>query len=118
MTSDYSKAFTRIRDATAAQPADNVVIAGEAVVLWLSKPWQVRSLALNRPRYCGRTVYRSRLCQAIMLSPSTEPLAFKTTWLQQEAGAIAIKMGTYEQPLGPGLGLDRGPAKTKRVLLI
>jgi bifunctional non-homologous end joining protein LigD len=32
-TSDYSKAFTRIRDAVAALPVDNAVIDGEAVVL-------------------------------------------------------------------------------------
>ena len=32
-TSDYSKAFTRIRDAVAALPVENVVVDGEAVVL-------------------------------------------------------------------------------------
>src|SRR3954452_4131887 len=32
-TSDYSKAFTRIRDAVAALPIENAVIDGEAVVL-------------------------------------------------------------------------------------
>jgi hypothetical protein len=32
-TSDYSKAFTRIRDAVAALPVDSVVIDGEAVIL-------------------------------------------------------------------------------------
>src|SRR3954453_19501513 len=32
-TSDYSKAFTRIRDAVAALPVDNAVIDGEAIVL-------------------------------------------------------------------------------------
>src|SRR3954463_9068560 len=32
-TSDYSKAFTRIRDAVAALPVDNAVIDGEAILL-------------------------------------------------------------------------------------
>src|SRR3954463_12103217 len=32
-TSDYSKAFTRIRDAVAALPADSAVLDGEAIVL-------------------------------------------------------------------------------------
>ena len=32
-TSDYSKAFTRIRDAVAALPVDSAVIDGEAVIL-------------------------------------------------------------------------------------
>ena len=32
-TSDYSKAFTRIRDAVAALPVDSAVLDGEAVVL-------------------------------------------------------------------------------------
>src|SRR3954465_8655051 len=32
-TSDYSKAFTRIRDAVAALPVDKAVIDGEAIVL-------------------------------------------------------------------------------------
>jgi bifunctional non-homologous end joining protein LigD len=32
-TSDYSKAFTRIRDAVAALPVDNAVIDGEAVLM-------------------------------------------------------------------------------------
>src|SRR5204862_7792574 len=32
-TSDYSKAFTRIRDAVAALPVDTAVIDGEAIVL-------------------------------------------------------------------------------------
>jgi len=47
---------------------------------WLSKPWQVRSLALNRPRYCGRTCTAAGYA-AIMLSPSMHPLAFQTTRL-------------------------------------
>src|SRR4051812_27628351 len=33
MTSDYSKAFTRIRDAVAALPVDSAVLDGEAIVL-------------------------------------------------------------------------------------
>ena len=32
-TSDYSKAFTRIRDAVAALPVNSVVLDGEAVIL-------------------------------------------------------------------------------------
>ena len=32
-TSDYSKAFTRIRDAVAALPVDSAVLDGEAIVL-------------------------------------------------------------------------------------
>ena len=32
-TSDYSKAFTRIRDAVAALPVDSAVIDGEAILL-------------------------------------------------------------------------------------
>jgi bifunctional non-homologous end joining protein LigD len=32
-TSDYSKAFTRIRDTVAAPPVDSAVIDGEAVVM-------------------------------------------------------------------------------------
>ena len=32
-TSDYSKAFTRIRDAVAALPVDSAVLDGEAVVM-------------------------------------------------------------------------------------
>src|SRR5438270_7847844 len=32
-TSDYSAAFTRIRDAVAALPADNAVIDGEAILI-------------------------------------------------------------------------------------
>jgi ATP-dependent DNA ligase len=32
-TSDYSKAFTRVRDAVAALPVDSAVIDGEAVLM-------------------------------------------------------------------------------------
>ena len=32
-TSDYSKAFTRIRDAVAALPVDSAVLDGEAIVM-------------------------------------------------------------------------------------
>ncbi|HEX2654611.1 MAG TPA: hypothetical protein VHN11_13280, partial [Xanthobacteraceae bacterium] len=32
-TSDYSKAFTRIRDAVAALPVESAVLDGEAIIL-------------------------------------------------------------------------------------
>ena len=45
-TSDYSKAFTRIRDALAALPVDSAVLDGEAIVLRLDVDFE----ALDRAR--------------------------------------------------------------------
>jgi hypothetical protein len=43
-TSDYSKAFTRIRDAVAALPVDSAVLDGEAIVLRPDKSFDFEAL--------------------------------------------------------------------------
>jgi hypothetical protein len=47
---------------------------------WLSKPWQVRSLALNRPRYCETDVY----CAA-------EPVIPTPRWFLQAGGSFFLR---------------------------
>ena len=42
-TSDYSKAFTRIRDAVAALPVDSAVLDGEAIVMQIGRSMRFRS---------------------------------------------------------------------------
>jgi bifunctional non-homologous end joining protein LigD len=44
-TSDYSNAFTRIRDAVAALPVDSAVLDGEAIVMRIG-----RSMRFRRPK--------------------------------------------------------------------
>jgi bifunctional non-homologous end joining protein LigD len=41
-TSDYSKAFTRIRDAVVALPVDSAVLDGETIVLWPDASFRFR----------------------------------------------------------------------------
>ena len=47
-TSDYSKAFSRIRDAVAALPVDSAVIDGEAIVLRPDNYVRFRGVAIPR----------------------------------------------------------------------
>ena len=47
-TSDYSKAFTRIRDAVAALPVDSAVLDGEAIVLRTDNSFDFEALRSAR----------------------------------------------------------------------
>ena len=52
-TSDYTKAFTRIRDAVAAMPAEHAVIDGEAVLIRPDNSFDFEGLR-SRGRPSGR----------------------------------------------------------------
>ena len=47
-TSDYSKAFTRIRDAVAAPPVESAVLDGEAIVMRPGNTTKSRALCRTR----------------------------------------------------------------------
>jgi bifunctional non-homologous end joining protein LigD len=66
-TSDYCKAFTRIRDAVAALPVESAVLDGEAIVLRPDATSDFEALrsrqgqaeAVSTARTCARSLWRS-----------------------------------------------------------
>jgi ATP-dependent DNA ligase len=71
-TSDYSKAFTRVRDAVAALPVESAVLDGEAIVMRAPIPFVVSQFLSEIASFFGRsrTIFRAsssaskRICKA------------------------------------------------------
>ena len=111
-TSDYSKAFTRIRDALAALPVDSAVLDGEAIVLRPDNTSDFEALR-SRQDQAEAILVAYDIMEANGQDVRPEPLEErrKCDKFTQQTAIVPLKSQLFAQFVGVNVGVRRGAVR-------